>query len=388
MADELSAPNPLPTLGQRSRRKHERIHAMLMVEIASGRLRPGDYLPTEHQLAEMMNVSRSTVRQTLGDLEREGVVRRVRGKGTFVTDVAVPTNGSSSTQLKAFALVLPDTRIGYMPSLQHGFGSECHRHHRHMVVCDTDQDVYKQSDAILRLIDQRVAGVALMPPTTSETPPHHIRPLQAQGIPVVFCHRRVAGVKAPLITFSGYDVGCTAGRAMGEKGHRVVAYFGAASEELANQYAIGLRKAIGEFGGVLPEEYVHFGSHTHGPVPPEHERAVEQKLQTILRGDNPPTAIMVSFDATAESLFLGLGRLGIRVPEDMSLVSFGGAWREGAIASRLTAVTVDEAKLGSEAARVLREMHDGSRPMDSEEEILMPLNLSEGQTLGKAPCMS
>jgi DNA-binding LacI/PurR family transcriptional regulator len=357
---------------------------MLMVEITSGRLRPGDSLPTEHQLAEMMRVSRSTVRQSLGELEKEGIVRRVRGKGTFVAEVSLQnSNGSSTGQVNALAIVLPDTRMGFMSSLQYGFGGECHRDHRHMVVCDTDQDVYKQSDAILRLIDQRVAGVAIMPPTTAETPPHHIRPLQSQGIPVVFCHRKVAGINAPLITFSGYEVGRVAGRAMGKKGHRTIAYFGAASEELANQYVIGLRDAIREFGGDLPENYVHFGTHTHGPVPEEHERIVEEKLQEFLGQSNPPTAIMVSFDSTAESLYLGMGRLRIRVPEDVSLVSFGGTWREGAIASRLTAVTVDEAKLGSEAARLLKEMHGGSRPLDNDEQIILPLNLSKGQTLGE-----
>jgi DNA-binding LacI/PurR family transcriptional regulator len=355
-----------------------------MVEITSGRLRPGDSLPTEHQLAEMMKVSRSTIRQTLGDLEQEGIVRRVRGKGTFVTDTSLQNGAAQPSQINAFAIVLPDTRIGYLPSLQHGFNGECHRHHRHMVVCDTDQDIYKQSDAILRLIDQRVAGVAIMPPTTSDTPPHHIRPLQKQGIPVVFCHRRVAEIKAPLVTFSGYEVGRTAGRAMGAKGHRTVAYFGAASEPLANQYAVGLRDAISEFGGSLPEQYVHFGTHTHGQVPPEHERAFEDKLQQILGSENPPTAIMVSFDATAESLYLGMGRLGIRVPEDVSLVSFGGTWREGAIANRITAVTVDEAMLGVHAARLLCEMQEGSRPIESDEEVQLPLTMSDGQTLGPA----
>jgi GntR family transcriptional regulator, arabinose operon transcriptional repressor len=378
MADGPSSLTTLPNLGSRSRRKHERIYDALMFEVTSGRLRVGDALPTENQLAEMMNVSRSTIRQTLRDMENEGVVRRERGKGTFVIG-----NGSvsQSAQIRAFAIVLPDTRIGYMPSLQRGFGGECYRHQRHMVVYDTDQDIYKQSDAILRLLDQKVAGVAIVPPTTAETPPHHIRPLQDQGIPVVFCHRRVAGVKAPLITFSGLEVGRAAGRALGERGHRTVAYFGAASEELANQYAVGLREAITEFGGSLPDEYLFFGKHTHGPVPEESERAFEEKLREIMSSRTPPTAVMVSFDTTAESLYLGMARLGIRVPEDISLVSFGGTWYESAITGRLAAVTVDEANLGCHAARLLYEMASGKRSLDNDEEILLPLGLRVGQTL-------
>jgi len=374
----------LPPIGQqRSLLKHEKVRAALLGGIAEGRLRPGDALPTEYQLAEMMQVSRSTIRQTLGELEKEGVVRRVRGRGTFVTEQAGGESPAAKTE--ALAIVLPDTRSGYFPSLQHGFGGECRRTHQHMISCDTDQDIYKQSDAILQLIDKRVEGVAIVPPTTAATPPHHIRPLQDQGIPVVFCHRAVAGVKAPLVTFSGHEVGAMAGRAMSEHGHRTVAYFASSHDELSIRYEEGLRETIHQHGGTLLDEHVHVGTHTHGPVSEEHELAIEEKLKQILAGSNPPTAIMVSFDTSAESLYLQLGRLGLRVPEDISLVSFGGSWREGAVVRQLTSVTVDEAELGRQAAKLLNEIRDGSRKIDSDEEVVLPLSLSDGNTLGRIP---
>ena len=387
MADNRSMlTSPLtspPVLGRRSRLKHERIYTVLVGEIASGRLRPGDSLPTEHQLAEMMQVSRSTIRQTLGDLEKEGMVRRVRGQGTFVTE---QVGGEPSGRTEAMALVLPETRTVFFPSIQYGFGGECRQNHHQMIVCDADEDIYKQTDAILQLIDRRVSGVALMPLGTAPTPPHHIRPLQDQNIPVVFCHRRVDGIQAPLITFSGHEVGCVAGRAIGEQGHRTIAYFAASSgATLADQYESGLRETIHQFGGTLPEQNVHYGTHTHGLVPIEHERAVEAKLKQILAGPDRPTAIMTSFDSSAESLYLQLGRLGLRVPEDISLVGFGGTWREGAVIRQLTSVTVDEAELGRHAARLLHEMHEGSRSLDNDEEIVLPLSLSDGQTLGSVP---
>ena len=65
---------------------------------------------------------------------------------------------------------------------------------------------------------------------------------------------------------------------------------------------------------------------------------IPEKLKQILAGPDPPTAIMTSFDSSAESLYLQLGRLGLRVPEDISLVGFGGTWREGAVIRQLTSV--------------------------------------------------
>ncbi len=57
----------------------------LRAEIEERGLHPGDRLPTEAQLERTYGVSRSTIRQAVGDLQNEGLVHRIQGKGTFVT---------------------------------------------------------------------------------------------------------------------------------------------------------------------------------------------------------------------------------------------------------------------------------------------------------------
>lgn len=57
-------------------------------EIDSGRWRPGTRLPSENELCERFDVSRTTVRQALGELEREGALRKEKGRGTFVAEPA------------------------------------------------------------------------------------------------------------------------------------------------------------------------------------------------------------------------------------------------------------------------------------------------------------
>ena len=60
----------------------------LKLAIASGRVAPGERLPSARELAEDLQVNFHTVRKAYGDLEHEGVVNFRRGLGTFVRDDA------------------------------------------------------------------------------------------------------------------------------------------------------------------------------------------------------------------------------------------------------------------------------------------------------------
>jgi len=285
--------------------------------------------------------------------------------------------------LDLFALIIPETRSGFYPSLQRGFNEAAAAGQNQVIVSDTDNDPMRQADVILQLIDKSVAGVAIVPTTITPTPAHQLRPLQDRNIPVVFCHRRVEGVQAPLVTYPHIEVGRFAGRSLSEQGHRRVAFFGSHRSGLGPVYEQGLREAMQQAGGNLPQDFVRFGR--SGKMTSEHEAFVLKSLKEILARADRPTGIFCGFDSEAELIYLLLGQLGIRVPQDVSLVGFGGAWREGAITSRLVSVTLDEEQLGRHAVNYLNEMRHGERLLNDMSEIVMPLSLSSGETLGPAP---
>jgi GntR family transcriptional regulator len=60
------------------------LRQLLERAVTSGSLAVGQQIPTEAALCERFDVSRTVVRQTLNDLERQGLVTRIKGKGTFV----------------------------------------------------------------------------------------------------------------------------------------------------------------------------------------------------------------------------------------------------------------------------------------------------------------
>lgn len=61
-------------------------------EISEGRLQPGQPLPSFRSLAEELMVSLITVKRAYEDLEREGIIYRKQGLGTFVSEQGVDRN--------------------------------------------------------------------------------------------------------------------------------------------------------------------------------------------------------------------------------------------------------------------------------------------------------
>ena len=64
---------------------YEQLISFIKSDIDDGLLNVGDLLPSENEFCERYDISRPTVRQALSALEEQGLVVRMRGKGSFVT---------------------------------------------------------------------------------------------------------------------------------------------------------------------------------------------------------------------------------------------------------------------------------------------------------------
>jgi GntR family transcriptional regulator of arabinose operon len=357
---------------------------MLESEITSGAYPPGKFLPSEPELARRFAISRSTVRQALFALDQNGFVERLPGKGTVVRERG---GGSQPAQLAAFALVLPEIQSGYYPALVDAFASAANELHYQILVCTTGNEISKQGDIILQLIDKRVAGVALVPPTVGLTPDYHFRQLQAQGIPIVMLHRSVQGVSAPLIAMPFEEVMIKAAELLVSRGHRRVAFLASHRSEAVDRYERALALELRRAGSDLPPELVKIGSSTTSAVGKSRTHEIEVALEQLflLPDDDRPTAIIDPWDSDMEAGFFALTRAGIEAPKHVSLVSFGGASRMSALTKRLTAVTVDEPMTARLTARLLSEMLRGERPITDSTPFSVPLGCHLGETISAPP---
>jgi len=93
------ADQPLPPEERAPRARYLQLAAELRAAIREGQLKPGDPVPTEHELAARYKVSRFTVREALRQLTNDGLVRRKRGSGTVVSaDMPVLRQGFADTR--------------------------------------------------------------------------------------------------------------------------------------------------------------------------------------------------------------------------------------------------------------------------------------------------
>jgi GntR family histidine utilization transcriptional repressor len=66
--------------------RYQQLKDLIINRISAGELRPSDRVPSENELVEAMNVSRMTANRALRELNDEGYVERIAGRGTFVSD--------------------------------------------------------------------------------------------------------------------------------------------------------------------------------------------------------------------------------------------------------------------------------------------------------------
>jgi DNA-binding FadR family transcriptional regulator len=102
-------------------RAHSRDDLLLQCRRAlkDGVLQHGQRLPNERQIAELSGLSRSTVRAVFESLEREGLIVRYVGRGTYVADAAKPapsTKGNGEdlptpAELMEFRLVIEPSLV-------------------------------------------------------------------------------------------------------------------------------------------------------------------------------------------------------------------------------------------------------------------------------------
>lgn len=65
---------------------YEQIELGIKELILKGALKAGEKLPSVREMSSILTINPNTISKAYGELEREGIIETLRGKGTFITD--------------------------------------------------------------------------------------------------------------------------------------------------------------------------------------------------------------------------------------------------------------------------------------------------------------
>jgi GntR family transcriptional repressor for pyruvate dehydrogenase complex len=98
--------------------------AELEQEILQGSLSPGERLPSEEKLCERFQVSRTVIREAIQQLRGRGLLRTLKGSGSYIANPSLKTLGSA---LETYSVLTPDDSFLELIDLRIIIETECAR---------------------------------------------------------------------------------------------------------------------------------------------------------------------------------------------------------------------------------------------------------------------
>lgn len=136
-------------------KKYQMVFDDLKAKIQSSEYKNGDKLPSENMLMDVYGVSRQTIRQALGMLEKEGVLEKSQGKGSFVRKKAarVPT--------KRIAVITLDIGLSVFPPVLKEVEEVMFSHGYATMLFSTQSSVLRERRILQQLVENPVDGIIM-----------------------------------------------------------------------------------------------------------------------------------------------------------------------------------------------------------------------------------
>lgn len=312
-------------------------------DVATGRLRPGDMLPSEKALCEQYKVSSITVRRALRDLVHSGLIYRENGVGTFV---AQPTRHYS------VALIFCGFPEDGWRLESHMFGS---------LIGSVGQAIWERGATLtvsnvaspdilvdaIRQIAENNSFDGLLIRADVDLPANVASELSGLGVPYVLIKKKAIDYPVNTVWMDNREHARLATEHLIELGHQRIGMLTGSLRSRAVQDRLhGYREALEENALSYDDALVHLGDSEFAEVG-------YAGTVALLDAPHPPTALIIAIDGFVSSVYFALRERGVRIPEEMALVGFSESGRGPTYQPPLTTPAVSDLILGRESAELL-----------------------------------
>lgn len=310
--------------------------------------------PTIRDVSRLAGVSRMTVSRVLSDPElvlpatREKVTKAIADLG-YVPDRAA---GSLSSRRTGFiALMLPTLTNANFAAVAHGLTDALREADFHLLIAYTDYDMAEEERQLRNLLARRPEAIVLTGAVHRRTAS---RMLVAADIPVVEIADLPSQPIEHAIGFSNYQVGRTAARYLIDRGFEKIGAIAASpegdvtdhrGEERMRGFEDELRLSRRSTDLVL----------RHGSAPVSFGHGASA-IRALLEREPKVEAVFAVSDLSAVGAVMECQRMGVSVPDDLSIMGFGDFEIGREINPPLTTIHVDFRALGQRTGEMLIEM--------------------------------
>jgi DNA-binding LacI/PurR family transcriptional regulator len=338
--------------------RHRLIYETLLAEIQSGIYKPGDRLPSEALLCERFGASRITVAKAFQTLQRDHLVTRRAGSGTYV-------ERPSQQDSLQFGLLIPDlgTTEIFEPICQGIMRSPAGKSHSltwgHWTGHETDP-MKSIEQLCQQYIAQGVAGVFFAPAEYAESRDETNRKmasmLQNAGIPVVLldrCYERYPDrSQFDLVGIDNRRASYVLTSHLIETGaKRILFAMRSKSAATVDARVAGYRQAL---ESLLDDR---------AGVVVEGDFDDPQFVQEMLDQERPD-GIVCANDVTAARLMQTLISLGVKIPKEIKMAGFDDVSYAKFLPTPLTTIRQNCSEIGSVAIKLmLGRIQDPARPV-------------------------
>jgi LacI family transcriptional regulator len=231
----------------------------------------------------------------------------------------------------------------FFAELIHGVEKTLSAQQYNLMICNTEDNPYKEEEYLRLLMAKRVDGIVVAVASEKWAT---LQVAEDADFPLVFLDQRVEGARGPVVCGTN-EQGAYQGVAhLIADGHLSIGILaGVAGMSTMRDRLAGYRRAIVEAGLSLDDRLVKFSRL-------EVESATHQ-MKELLAEDPRPTAVFLNNNLLALGALIALQELGLTCPEDVALVSFDDAPWMRVADPPLTALRQPNHEMGSMAGRLL-----------------------------------
>lgn len=331
-------------------KRYKQIQDELEKAIRSGELGPGARLPTEENICEKYSVSRSTAGRALNELLKNKLVTRHPRKGTFVKMPEYNTTGLFCVLTSSLG---DDTRRLAVEKFTSFLASK----KRNAAIMLTGVQCVEHLKECIEAINQtNCAGIAIFPSAMSKHHPAILEAVASVHTPIVVYYRSLAGFNGIQIIIDEEQSAAIAVNHLIGLGHQRLAFAGVNVDSISN---ILRYKGFCNACAIAGIDYNQF------PMLVFQDPFQIPNLKNYFCNSGAPTALVAVSEYHAFLAYDILTSLGLKIPEDVAIVTLDGSSISAGMEVPFTTVEFPAEELGSEVAQALYKINTGEISPDN-----------------------